>query len=67
MASFDIYQFEDRLTELLAAYEKLQARHRELESRHQALREQTSQRLLRSLAERLKALEAEAEAEVSDS
>ena len=63
MNDFDINQFESRVDALLAAYARLQADHHALEAAHahEAERNQRTRNRLKTVIERIRALEAEAE------
>lgn len=63
MAEFDIYQFEDRVEELVIGYRKLQVANDTLTREFEALtrRHAETKRRLASVVERIRALEDEAE------
>ena len=64
MAAFNIDRFEQRLSEMLRAYETLQAEHAALQAAHAAEKQRNAEvrdRLSRVI-ERIRALEIEAEA-----
>lgn len=65
MADFDIYQFEDRVEELLLAYRKLQASNEALTRDLEAATRKNAEmkRRLAAVIERIRALEDEAEAQ----
>lgn len=67
MADFDIHQFEDRVTDLIAAYERVMAENRTLRQERDAMarRNAEARQRLQALIERLRALESEAEAQQS--
>lgn len=66
MAEFDIYQFEDRIEELLTGYHKLREAHDALTREFETLANRNAElkRRLNALIERIRALEEEAEAQV---
>lgn len=62
-SDFDLDRFEQRVNDLLVAYEHLLAEHRGLQAAHQAQNEHNAQlrERLNSVIERIRALEAEAD------
>lgn len=64
MAEFDIYQFEDRVADLLIGYRKLRAANETLARDFEALTHRNAElkRRLTAVIERIRALEEEAEA-----
>lgn len=67
MADFDVYQFEDRVADLIAAHRRLAAENKALRQDYETLarRHAEARQRLQALLERLRALEEEAEAQRS--
>lgn len=68
MAQFDIYQFEDRVDDLLNAYRRLRLENDTLRHEFEALarRNTEGRRRVQALVDRLRALEMEAETQPAE-